>query len=137
MPSYEYRCKNCQRRFEIVMTYQEYGQRQVSCPHCHSDQVERRIGRIRLTRMDEARMEDLMDPAKMGDFENDPKAMGRMMRRMSSELGEDMGPEFSEMVNRLESGQSPEEIESSMPELADEIGRRSSMDDGPMPDLGD
>lgn len=137
MPSYEYRCKNCQRLFEVVMAYAEYGQKTISCPHCKSTEVERRIGRVRVARMDEARMDDLMDPSKMGDFENDPKAMGRMMRQMSGELGEDMGPEFKEMVNRLESGQSPEEIESSMPELADEVGRRASMDDGPTSDLED
>jgi len=137
MPSYEYRCKNCQRRFEVVMTYSEYGTSPITCPHCHSDEVERRIGRVRVARMDDARMDDLADPAKMADFENDPKAMGRMMRQMSKELGEDMGLEFNEMVHRLEAGQSPEEIESSMPELADEIGKRASMDDGQMPDLED
>ncbi len=137
MPSYEYRCKNCQRRFEVTMAYAEYGHKAVVCPHCSSTQVERRIGRVRVARMDEARMDDLMDPSKMGDFENDPKSMGRMMRQMSSELGEDMGPEFKEMVNRLEAGQSPEEIETSMPELADDVGRRASMDDGPTSDLED
>lgn len=137
MPSYEYRCRNCQRRFELVMTYADYGKSVITCPHCHSDQVDRRIGRVRVARLDETRMDDLTDPAKMADFENDPQAMGRMMRQMSKELGEDMGPEFHEMVNRLEAGQSPEEIESSMPELADEIGKRASMDDGPMTDFED
>ena len=36
-----------------------------------------------------------------------------MMRKMSSEMGEDMGPEFDEVVGRLEAGQSPEDIEAS------------------------
>jgi hypothetical protein len=36
---------------------------------------------------------------------------------MSQEMGEDLGDEFDEVISRLESGQSPEEIEESMPDL--------------------
>ena len=50
-------------------------------------------------------------------LENDPQAMGRMMRKMGKEMGEEVPPEFDEVVDRLESGQSPEEIESSLPDL--------------------
>ncbi len=65
-------------------------------------------------------MEDLSDPSAWGDFdEEDPRSMARMMRKMGHELGEDMPPEFDEVVDRLESGQSPEEIEESMPDLGD------------------
>jgi hypothetical protein len=32
-------------------------------------------------------------------------------------MGEDLGPEFGEVVDRLESGEDPESIEQSMPEL--------------------
>lgn len=136
MPIYDYRCLDCKQRFNIFLTYQEYGTKTVHCPNCNSENVQRRIGRVRFARADEARMEDLSDPSKLAEFENDPRAMGRMMRQMSSELGEDMGPEFTELVGRLESGQSPEEIEKTMPHLADEIGGRSPMDDGPADDLG-
>jgi hypothetical protein len=41
---------------------------------------------------------------------------------MGRELGEEMPPEFDEVIDRLESGQSPEEIEESMPELAEGLG---------------
>jgi hypothetical protein len=54
--------------------------------------------------------------------EEDPRALGRFMREMSQEMGEDLGEEFGEVVDRLEKGQSPEEIEESMPELADNGG---------------
>ena len=50
-------------------------------------------------------------------LEDDPKAMGQMMRKMGKEMGEEMPPEFDEVVDRLESGQSPEDIESVMPDL--------------------
>lgn len=57
-------------------------------------------------------MEDLTDPSAMGGFdENDPVSIARYARKMGRELGEEMPPEFDEVVDRLESGQSPEEVE--------------------------
>ncbi len=118
MPTYEYRCLDCRRRFEVFMTYAEYGKREVACPHCRGERVQRRIGRIRIARSEDALLENLADPAALDGLEDDPKALGRMMRRMSRELGEDIGPEFDEVVDRLEAGQSPEEIEAALPDLA-------------------
>jgi hypothetical protein len=57
------------------------------------------------------------------DFdESDPKSLGRWMRKMSAETGEDLGPEFDEVIGRLEAGESPESIEKSMPDLMGEGG---------------
>ena len=50
-------------------------------------------------------------------LDDDPQAMGQMMRKMGKEMGEDLPPEFNEVVDRLEKGQSPEEIESAIPDL--------------------
>lgn len=73
-------------------------------------------------------MENLADPTKWGDVdENDPKSMARMMRKLGSEMGEDLGPEFGEMVDRLEAGEDPEEIERSM---GDALGEGAG-DEGP------
>jgi putative FmdB family regulatory protein len=117
MPSYEYRCLNCRRRFEVFFTYAEYGTRPVACPHCKSENVQRRIGRVRMARSDENRLENLADPGQLEGLEDDPRALGRMMRKMGSEVGEELGPEFNEVVGRLESGQSPEQIEQDLPDL--------------------
>ncbi|MCJ7738608.1 MAG: hypothetical protein MUQ10_15065 [Anaerolineae bacterium] len=62
--------------------------------------------------------------------ENDPKAMGHWMRKMSAEIGEDLGPEFDEVVGRLEAGEDPEKIEESMPDLLGDGGISSSDDLG-------
>jgi hypothetical protein len=40
-----------------------------------------------------------------------------MMRKMGTEMGEEMPPEFGEVVDRLEKGQSPEDIEKELPDL--------------------
>jgi hypothetical protein len=81
------------------------------------------MSRVRVVRSEESRLDDLADPSSMPDFdENDPKSLGRWMRKMSTEVGEDLGPEFDEVVGRLEAGESPEDIEKSLPELAGEGG---------------
>ncbi|HEX9019622.1 MAG TPA: FmdB family zinc ribbon protein [Anaerolineaceae bacterium] len=117
MPNYEYRCLNCRRRFEVFFTYSEYGTRPVTCPHCKSDKVQRKIGRVRVARSDDSRMETLADPDNLAGLDEDPRALGRMMRQMKGEIGEEIGPEFDEVVNRLESGQSPDQIEQDLPDL--------------------
>ena len=122
MPTYPYRCLNCKKRFEIFMTYAEYGTLPVSCPYCGDSNVARRISRVRITRSADSLLDNLDDPSSLDGLEDDPKAMGQMMRRMGAELGEDLGPEFHEVVNRLESGQSPEEIEAALPDLGEGDG---------------
>jgi putative FmdB family regulatory protein len=119
MPNYQYRCLNCKRRFEIYMTYNEYGQKPVSCPNCGSAEVERRIGRVRFARSEDSRLEDFSDPSSLAGLEDDPRALARMMRKMSHEMDEDLGPEFEDVVDRLEAGQSPEDIEKALPDLGD------------------
>jgi putative FmdB family regulatory protein len=129
MPVYQYRCLDCQRRFEAFITYADYGKKQIHCTHCDSENVIRRIGRIRVAKSEESRMEAISDPAALEGLEDDPKALGRMMRKMSNEMGEDLGPEFSDVVDRLESGQNPEEIEKALPDLGGEPGGLGSDDD--------
>ncbi|MEA3349761.1 MAG: zinc ribbon domain-containing protein [Chloroflexota bacterium] len=122
MPSYEYSCLNCERSFEIVISYEEYDEHEVVCPYCDSEKVQRLISRVRFAKSDEQRLESMADPADLAGLEDDPKALGRMMRKMSREMGEDLGPEFDEVVDRLEKGQSPDEIERDLPDLGDDMG---------------
>lgn len=117
MPTYQYRCLNCKKRFELFLSYKDYGVKRVNCPHCSSDQVQRRIGRIRIAKSEESRLDSLTDPTGLEGLENDPRALGKMMRKMGNEMGEEVGPEFDEVVDRLEAGQSPEDIEKAIPDL--------------------
>jgi putative FmdB family regulatory protein len=117
MPFYQYRCLNCKKRFELFLSYSEYGQKSITCPHCASDQVQRRIGRIRVARSEESRLDNIADPSNLEGLEDDPRLMGKMMRKMGREMGEELGPEFDEVVDRLEAGQSPEQIEEAIPDL--------------------
>ncbi|MCU0488002.1 MAG: zinc ribbon domain-containing protein [Anaerolineales bacterium] len=129
MPNYPYRCLDCQKRFEIFMTYSEYGKLPVVCPHCQSANLVRRIGRVRIARSEESRLDNLADPSALEGMEDDPRALGRMMRQMSREAGEEMPPEFDEVVGRLEAGQSPEDIEKDLPDLGEGGGLPGGDDD--------
>lgn len=69
-----------------------------------------------------AEMEREMD----GVDENDPRAMGRMMRRMSEVTGEKLDEQMEEVVRKLEEGTDPDKLEEQMggafPEGGDEEG---------------
>lgn len=122
MPNYEYRCLDCRRRFTVYIAYKDYGKVPVVCSHCQSAHILRRLEKVRIARSDESRLENLADPGNLDTIDEDPRALGRMMRQMSSETGETMGPEFDEVVKRLEKGQSPDDIEKALPELGDAGG---------------
>ena len=119
MPTYDFICNACEKRFEIFLTFSEYGKKVVHCAHCESTNVRRRMTKVRIARSDESRLESAAnDFSGLEGLEDDPKALGRMMRKMGGEMGEDLPPEFNDVVDRLEAGQSPEEIESALPDLS-------------------
>jgi putative FmdB family regulatory protein len=135
MPIYEYRCADCKRRVNIL--FRSFSNAtNPRCPNCGSEHLTRLVSRVAHVKSEDARLEAMADPSNFGDVdENDPKSVARFMRKMSSQMGgEDLGPEFNEMVDRLEAGESPEEIEKSMPGLGGEgtgdlgMGEMSSSD---------
>ena len=119
MPIYEYRCQSCKRRVSIFWrSFSNAEAGNAVCPRCGGTDLTRLVSRVRLVRSEDSRLDDMADPSNFPDLdENDPKSLGRWMRKMGGELGEDMGPEFDEVVGRLESGEDPESIEQSMPDL--------------------
>ena len=128
MPYYDYRCQDCGQKLSLFYkTYREYDQATHRCPHCDSVALTRLISRVAIGKSEDARMDSLADQALSGGFdENDPRSIGRFMRKMSDEMGDelggDLGEEFGEVVDRLEKGQAPEAIEKEMPGLADGLG---------------
>ncbi|MDA2933733.1 zinc ribbon domain-containing protein [Acidobacteria bacterium AH-259-D05] len=113
MPVYEYMCQDCGRRFSRF--FWRIADADGTRCRCGSVNLEQLISRVAMPRSEESRLESMADPAAWGDLdESDPKSMARMMRKMGSELGEDLGPEFNEVVDRLEAGEDPESIDSSL-----------------------
>lgn len=120
MPIYEYYCLDCRKRVSLFYrTISAAAEQSPSCPHCEGMRLRRIVSRVAVVRSEEAHLDALADPSILAGLdEEDPRALGRLMRQMSEELGEEMDdPEFGEVIDRLESGQAPEEIEKAMPEL--------------------
>ncbi len=130
MPIYEYRCLRCGRRVSLLFrTFTAASDAKPRCPACQSEEMRRLVSRVRLMTSEESRLEKLASPDALGDVdENDPRSIARWMRRMGQETGEDLGPEFDEVVDRLEAGQSPEEIEQDLPGLGGD-GSDAGLDD--------
>jgi|SRR5581483_6648853 len=108
MPVYEYRCNACrkvisifQRRMDTVVA--------ARCDRCGGADLQRLMSTFAFRKsapgsLDEGGIDDAMMD---GVDENDPRSVARWARRMSGELGEDMGPEFDDMVSRMEAGEMP------------------------------
>jgi putative FmdB family regulatory protein len=43
MPHYEFFCHACKQTFSKVLTPDEYAEGSIGCPHCGSEEVERRV----------------------------------------------------------------------------------------------
>ena len=124
MPIYEYTCHDCRRRVSLLWrSFDDAQTREPVCPRCGGKNLSRMISRVAVVRSEESRLDDLADPSALGGLdENDPKSLARFMRKMAAETGEDLGPEFDEVIGRLEAGEDPEAIEQSMPDLGGGFG---------------
>jgi putative FmdB family regulatory protein len=96
MPLFEYRCEECKRKFTLLVGMVADGPRQ-ECPRCGSAQIRKLISRFTIARTEDDILDDMADPSSLGDPE-DPKAMADWMRRVSREMGEDLGDDFDELV---------------------------------------
>ena len=156
MPIYEYYCPRNNRIYSFLARSLSYAQKTPRCPENGKWKMEKLISGFAITgrakekketpggdMADDPRMEKMMaemerEFAGMGDVENaDPKALARMMRKMTAMTGEKTPPVMEEMLGRIEKGEDPEKLEAeygdaldTMPEPgasgdADELGKES------------
>lgn len=123
MPIYEYRCGACRRR--VSLFYQTFSAAEAAtpvCSHCGSTELTRLVSRVFQAKSEDARLDDLADPSSFGDLdENDPRSVARWARKLGSEMGEDLGEDWEEMVDQLEAGEDLSEL--------DDAGRAGSGDE--------
>jgi putative FmdB family regulatory protein len=105
MPIYEYRCRKCGKRFS-VLTLRVSERVTAECPKCGGRATDRLMSRFAMPKSEESRLDALADPSSLGDLdENDPKSVGRWMRKMGKEMGDDFGGgDIDEMMDEMESG---------------------------------
>jgi len=111
MPIYEFRCNRCRNRVSVF-------QRRIDspvgavCPKCGSGDLTRLVSRFAVVRGEDAMLDSLEDDSLLaGVDESDPRSVAAWARKMSSRFGEEMEPEFDEMIDRMEAGETPEEFD--------------------------
>ncbi len=103
MPIYEYRCRSCRKPFSVL--HRSYVlTTPVACRHCGGADVQRLISQVTVLRS-----EDHAE-ALAGVDENDPQSVARWARKMGGQLGDEAGPEWGQMVDRMEGGELPEDM---------------------------
>jgi putative FmdB family regulatory protein len=135
MPIYEFYCSGCHTLLNFFSPTVDTASRP-ACPHCGHSELERRPARFATLRhggeVDEpsphedlhtARMESAMaamaDELDGEDEIEDPRRMGRLMRRFGELSGIPLGPQMEALMARLESGEDLETVEREL-ELLDE-----------------
>ncbi len=136
MPIYEYYCPDNHTIYQFYAKTLAQGQTIPKCPDNPAFRMQKIVSAFAITSggksddpppasggtdaidsAEEARMEAAMS-AMESEFahvdENDPRAMARMMRRMSELTGEKIDGEMEEVVRKLEEGADPEELEAEL-----------------------
>lgn len=130
MPIYEYYCPDNHRIYQFYAKTLAQGQKIPKCPDNPDYRMEKLMSAFSVTGArkepdasgaapagaaeDDPRMDAAMSAMEQefsGVDENDPKAMGRMMRRMAELTGEPLGGEMEEVVRKLEEGADPESLD--------------------------
>jgi hypothetical protein len=134
MPIYEYYCPDNHTIYQFYAKSLAQGQIVPRCPDNPKYRMRKVVSAFAITSggkkdeaaekpadaagsgdpAEDARMEAAMS-AMEGEFanvdENDPKAMAKMMRRMSELTGEKIEGEMEEVVRKLEEGADPDSLE--------------------------
>lgn len=134
MPIYEYYCQDNHTIYQFYAKTLAQGQTIPKCPANPAYRMRKLVSAFAITSgggkdesaevkpgaapggdpAEDARMEAAMG-AMEHEFssidENDPKAMARMMRRMSELTGEKIDGEMEEVVRKLEEGADPDSLE--------------------------
>jgi len=135
MPIYEYYCPDNHRIYQFYARTLAQGRTVPPCPDDPRFRMRRLLSPFAVVGARRARAGDAggeggaagpADPAgdarmeaAMGEMErefsgvdeNDPRAMGRMMRRMAALTGEKLEGEMEEVVRKLEEGADPDSLE--------------------------
>ncbi len=149
MPIYEFYCSRCHRIYNFFSrTIQT--DKQPACPRCGKPKLKRCMSRFAIgaarsavseerssaeqtesdwgeewpAGLDEEKFERVMEElAAEADAldEEDPRQMGRMMRKVCEAVGMPIEGPMAEAIRRLESGEDPDKIEEDLGEALDQL----------------
>lgn len=116
MPVYEYWCNDCRRKVTLYIKSLSQLTKAV-CTACGGQNLTRLFSSFALHKTDKAIYEDILSDSRLtrGMMENDPRALAEWSRKMGETTGE-MSPEYEDMMQRMEKGESWEKIVTEMQE---------------------
>lgn len=111
MPIYEYKCNACKRKVTIfVQGFQSKST--PTCSSCQSTDLTRLFSSFRIGKTYQDFYQDILTDRSLvqGMMANDPKALAKWSRKMDAAAGGEMGPEHEDMMQRLEGGETFENL---------------------------
>ncbi len=127
MPIYEFFSPDTNKVYSFYARTLAQGRATPRCPDQPNARMERMISRFAVTGRAVEKSADAPDPsdprmerimsemqsemAGMDESNPDPKALGRMMRKMTEATGQEMPKEMEQMIRRMEAGEDPEKLE--------------------------
>ena len=146
MPIYEFYSPDTNRIYSFFA--RSFGQGSIvpRCPDKPGARMERMLSKFAVTGRAKAKPASGGDPADprvermMAEMEcemagldesnPDPRALGRMMRKMTEATGHTIPAEMEQMIRRLESGEDPEKLEEEFGEAFDSMDLPDAAPDG-------
>lgn len=118
MPIYEFRCTACRKRTSVFVRSVTSVARP-ACQHCGSKKTERIFSRIAVLRGDDGLGNA---ESSLGDVdENDPRSVAKWVRKMSREMGEPLDSDMQGELERMESGEMPDDDDSADDTFGDDL----------------
>lgn len=110
MPIYEFFCGACRKKVEVFRrSYASTAEPR--CPACGGADLRRLISRFAVHKA-AGEFGSADEESYIDGLENeDPRAMAAWARRMQQDSGADMGPDFEQMMARMEAGELPDDDE--------------------------
>ncbi|MGD8763642.1 MAG: zinc ribbon domain-containing protein [Desulfobacteraceae bacterium] len=134
MPIYEFYCEDCNTIFNFF-SKSVNTTKKPKCPKCKAKILSRQMSAFAFTGkakedsdtddmpFDEAKMEKAMQMLA-GEAENmnedDPRQAANLMRKLTDMTGLELGPGMQEALQRMESGEDPDQIEAEMGDLLED-----------------
>ncbi len=134
MPVYEFYCGDCHTIYSFL-SQEVNTSKTPACPKCKKKKMKRQVSQFAIStgRSDDGPEDfpnlddDAMEKAMMslerdmqGMDEDDPRAMAKMMRKLSDATGMNFGEGMQEAMRRMEAGEDPDKVEEEMGDLLDD-----------------
>jgi putative FmdB family regulatory protein len=120
MPLYEYWCQQCRRK--LMLYSPTFSGTVPPCPQCGKETLQRLPSTFSVrSKTYKDVYEDILSDSQLtrGMTADDPRALAEWNRRMSQ--GEEVAPEYEDMVGRMEKGEMPCEPVGGGADLSEDI----------------